>query len=73
MASEGFSKSGALLKLKAPVELLMLNLEASSPPFNDQVTVSFAAKVWTVVWFSLIDKGKENEVINLARKSLEIE
>ena len=55
MASEGFSKSGAVLKLKAPEELLILNLEASAPPFNDQVTVSLASKVLTAVAFSLID------------------
>ena len=32
-----------------------MNLEASAPPFNDQVTVLLAEKVWTVVEFSLID------------------
>ena len=29
------------------------NLDASAPPFNDQVTVSSAVNVRTVVWFSL--------------------
>ena len=30
----------------------MVNLDASTPPFNDQVTVSLAEKVATVVRFS---------------------
>ena len=55
MASVGLSKFGALLKLKAPADELIANLDASAPPFNDQVTVSFASKVLTAVPFSLID------------------
>ena len=38
-----------------------MNLEASVPPFKDQVTVSLAENVWTVLIFSLISillKGK---------------
>ena len=58
--SEGFSKSGADLKVSAPVEEFILNLEASAPPFKDQVTVSFAENVWTVVEFSLIDLELED-------------
>ena len=54
-SSVGVSKSGALAKLKAPVEELMVNLDASTPPFNDQVTVSLAVNPWTPVIFSFID------------------
>ena len=53
--SEGFSKSGADLKVSAPVEESILNLEASVPPFKDQVAVSVAENVWTVLLFSTID------------------
>ena len=41
--------------MSLPVEELMLNLGASAPPFNDQVTSSSALKVWTVVCPSSID------------------
>ena len=44
-----------MAKVKAPVEELIVNNEASVPPFNDQVTVSSAVKVFTVETFSLID------------------
>ena len=40
--SIGFSKSGADLKVKAPVDESILNFEASAPPFRDQVTVLLA-------------------------------
>ena len=40
------------------MEELIANLEASAPPFNDQVTVSLAVNVWTVVVFSFIDLEK---------------
>ena len=53
--SVGFSKSGVDLKVRAPVEEFISNLEASTPPFNDQVTDSSALKVWTVVDPSSID------------------
>ena len=59
--SEGFSKSGADLKVRAPVEEFILNLETSAPPIKDQVTVSVAENVWTVVEFSLIDLELEEE------------
>ena len=42
------------MKVSAPLESI-LNLEASAPPFKDQVTFSFAENVWTEVVFSLID------------------
>ena len=58
MESTGFSKSAALIKVKAPVEELILNFATSAPPFNDQVTVSLAVNVWTVVVFSFIDLEK---------------
>ena len=53
--SVGFSKSGADLKVSAPVEESILNLEASAPPFKDQVTVLSAENVWIEDEFSLID------------------
>ena len=37
---------------------LIENLEASAPPFNDQVTVSSAVNVCTAVVFSFIDLEK---------------
>ena len=40
------------------MEELIANLEASAPPFNDQVTVSLAVNVWTAVVFSFIDLEK---------------
>ena len=55
MESAGFSKSAALFKVKAPVDELIENLDASAPPFNDQVTVSLEVNVCTAVVFSLID------------------
>ena len=42
--SEGFSKSGVDLKANKPEEELILNLDASAPPFIDQVTVLSAEK-----------------------------
>ena len=33
------------MKLRAPVEKSILNLDASAPPFKDQVTDSFAENV----------------------------
>ena len=44
-----------MAKVKAPVEEFIANKAESSPPFNDQVTVSSAVKVFTVETFSLID------------------
>ena len=61
MASVGFSKSGALLKLNAPVDGLIANLDASAPPFNDQVTDELEVNLWTtseVLKFSLTDLEK---------------
>ena len=55
LASVGLSKFGALLKLKAPVEESIENLDTSAPPFNDQVTDSLAVKPWTPETFSCID------------------
>ena len=42
------------MKVSAPLESI-LNLEASAPPFKDQVTFSLAENVWTEVVPSLID------------------
>ena len=53
--SVGFSKSGDDLKVSAPVEESILNLEASAPPFRDQVTFLSALKVWTEFKFSFTD------------------
>ena len=53
--SVGFSKSGADLKVSAPVEESILNLEASAPPFKDHVAFSVAENVWTALLFSTID------------------
>ena len=53
--SEGFSKSGALIKLRVPVAELIVKNPWSFPPLSDQVTVSSALKVKTFVVFSLID------------------
>ena len=44
-----------MAKVKAPVEEFIANKAESSPPFNDQVTVSSVVYVWTVVVFSAID------------------
>ena len=42
--------------MRDPVEEFISNLEASAPPFNDQVTDSSALKIWTeVVVSSSID------------------
>ena len=43
------------LKVSSPVEEFISNLEASAPPFIDQVTDSSALKVWTAVDPSSID------------------
>ena len=43
--SSGDSKSGAVKKLRAPVEASIANFEKSFPPFKYQVTVSFALNV----------------------------
>ena len=53
--SVGFSKSGVDLKVRAPVEEFISNLDASAPPFNDQVTDSSALKIWTALVPSSID------------------
>ena len=43
------------MNVRAPVEEFILNLEASAPPFKDQVTALLAENVWTLGEFSLID------------------
>ena len=48
----GFSKSGAVLKLKRPPLGSILNRFLSEPPDKLQLTVSFAVKVNTSVVFS---------------------
>ena len=40
------------------MEELILNFATSAPPFKDQLTVSLAVNVWTVVVFSFIDLAK---------------
>ena len=55
LESAGLSKSAELFKVRAPVEESIENLDASAPPFNDQVTVSLEENVCTAVVFSFID------------------
>ena len=45
----------AVLNESGPDEELISNSDTSAPPFNDQVTVSFAVNPWTPVTFSCID------------------
>jgi len=58
LASEGFSKSGALRNVSTPLELPIVNSESSAPPVMLNVSVwagkssSSAVTVVTDVWFS---------------------
>ena len=59
--SRAFSKSGAFLNVRAPVDSSIENLSLSSPPEIDHATVSLAENVPTEVRFSsmemLLDKS----------------